>query len=55
MKQRSIASPVVTIGCPACEAPPNERCASDRYPSGRPRPFTSEFHPVRAAAAASAR
>ena len=55
MKQQSMASPVVTIGFPAREASPDERCASDRYPSGRPSPFTSEFHPVRAAAAASAR
>jgi hypothetical protein len=54
VKPRSIASPVTT-GCPACDALPNERCASDRYLSSRTKTFTSEFHPERAAAAASAR
>jgi hypothetical protein len=55
MKQQSIASPADTIGCPACEAPPDERYATGRGPSGRPRPFASEFHPVRPTPAASAR
>jgi hypothetical protein len=55
MKRRSIASPAITIGCPAGGALPNEQCASDLYPSGRPGPFTSEFHRERAAAAVSAR
>jgi len=47
MKQQSIASPVVTIGFPAREASPDERCASDRYPSGRPSPFTEPVTGVR--------
>ena len=55
MKRRSIASPAITIGCPAGGALPNEQCASDLYPSGRPTRFTSEFHSEWAAADASAR
>jgi len=55
MKGRSRASPVIKIACLACDALPNERCAGDRYPSGCPRTFASEFCPERAAAAASAR
>ncbi|MFZ0185912.1 MAG: hypothetical protein WAL72_03075 [Streptosporangiaceae bacterium] len=55
MKRRSRASPVIKIASPACDARPNERCASDRYRSGRLRTFASRFNPERAAAAASAR
>lgn len=55
MKRGSRASSVIKIACPACAVLPNERCDSHRYPSGRPRRFASEFHPERAAAAASAR
>ena len=55
MKRRPRASPVIKIAIPACGAQPNERCASDRYPSGRLRTSTSKFHPERGAAAASAR
>jgi hypothetical protein len=55
VKRRPRASPVIKIASPACDAQPNERCASDRYPSGRLRTFASKFHPERAAAAASAR
>ena len=55
MKRRPRASPVINIASPACDAQPNERCASDRYPSGRLRAFASKFRPERAAAAASAR
>ena len=53
--RRPRASPVIKIASPACDAQPNERCASDWYPSGRLRTFASKFHPERAAAAASAR
>ena len=55
MKRRPRASTVIEIASPACAARPNERCASDRYPSGRLRTFASKVHPERAAAAASAR
>ncbi len=55
MKRRRRAGPVIRIASPACDAQSNERCASARYPSGRPRTFASKFHPERAAAAASAR
>jgi hypothetical protein len=55
MKRGSRASPVIKIGSPARGALPDERCASDRYPSGRLRMYASKFHPERAAAAASAR
>lgn len=55
MKRRPRASPVIKIASPACDARPNERCASDRYRSGRLRTFASRFNPERAAAAASAR
>jgi hypothetical protein len=55
MKRRRRASLFIRIASPACDAQPNERCTSDRYPSGRPRTFASKFHPERAAAAASAR
>ena len=55
MKPGSRASPVIKIACPACGSLPDERCASDRCPCGRPGMFASEFHPGRAAAAASAR
>jgi hypothetical protein len=34
MKRRPRASPVVKIAGPARDDQPNERCASDRYPSG---------------------
>jgi predicted RNA-binding Zn-ribbon protein involved in translation (DUF1610 family) len=53
MKRGPRVSPV-KIACPACGAVPNARCASDRYPSRRPRTFASEFHAEQAAAAASA-
>jgi len=49
------ASPVITIACSVCGARPDERCASYRYPGGRPRTFASEFNPDRAAAAVGAR
>ena len=49
------ASLVIKIARPARCALPNARCASNRYPSGRPRTFASECHLERAAAAASAR
>jgi hypothetical protein len=55
MKRRPGASPVIKIASPACDARPNERYASDRYPSGRLRTFASKFHPGLGAAAASAR
>ena len=55
MKRGSRASPVTKVASPACGAPPDERCARDRYPSGRPGTFASEFDRKRAAAAASAR
>jgi hypothetical protein len=55
MKRGSKASPVIKIGSPARCALPDERCASDWYPCGRPRTFAGECHPERAAAAASAR
>jgi hypothetical protein len=55
MRGRPSASPVIKIACPACGALPDERCASERYPSGRPGTSASKFHPERAAAAASAR
>jgi hypothetical protein len=55
MTRRSRASPVIKIACRACGASPDERCASDRCPSGRPSTSASEFRPERAAAAASAR
>jgi hypothetical protein len=55
MKRGSRASPVVKIACAAPSALPNDRRASDRYPSGRPRTFASEFHPEGAAAPTSAR
>jgi hypothetical protein len=55
MKRRPRASPVIKIAGPARDDQPNERCASDRYPSGRLRTFASQFHPERAEAAASAR
>jgi len=55
MKRRPSASPVIKIAGPACDDQPNERCASDRYPSGRLRTFARKLHPERAAAAASAR
>jgi hypothetical protein len=55
MKRRSRASPISKTGWPARDARPNEPCASDPCPSGRPKRFTSEFGPERAAAAASAR
>jgi hypothetical protein len=34
MKRRPRAGRVIKIASPACDARPNERCASDRYPSG---------------------
>ena len=34
MKGRPRASPVIKIASPAYDARPNERGASDRYPSG---------------------
>jgi hypothetical protein len=49
--QRQHASPVIKTACPLCDALPNERCADDRYPSGRPRAFAREFHAERVAAA----
>jgi hypothetical protein len=52
VKRRSIASPAPT-GCPACDTPPNERCASDRHLSGRARTSTSKLRPERAAAASA--
>jgi hypothetical protein len=55
MKRRPRARPVIKIVSPACDVQPNERCASDRYPSGRLRTIASKFHPERDAAAASAR
>jgi hypothetical protein len=55
MKRRRRVSPFIRIASPACDTQPNGRCASDRYPSGRPRTFASQFYPERAAAAASAR
>ena len=55
MTRRSRASPVIKIACPARGASPDERCASDQCPSGRPRTSASEFRPERAAAAAGAR
>ena len=55
MKRRPRASLVIKIASPAHDAQPNERCASDRYPSDRLRMYASKFHPERAAAAASAR
>jgi hypothetical protein len=55
MKRRPGASPVIKIASPACDAQPSERCAIDRYPSGRLSMFASKFRPERAAAAASAR
>jgi hypothetical protein len=54
MKCGSRASPAIKIACPACDALPDEQCASDRYPAGRLGTFASEFRPERAAAAASA-
>jgi len=55
MKRRPRVSPLIKIASPACDAQPNERCASDRYLCGRLRTFASKFHPERAAAATSAR
>jgi hypothetical protein len=55
MKRHSRASPVIKIACLAHSALPSEGCASGRFPSGHPGRFASEFHPERAAAAASAR
>jgi len=55
MRRRTRAGPVITIARPACDAQPNEQCASDRYSSGRLRTFATKFRPGRAAAAASAR
>jgi hypothetical protein len=49
------ARPVIKIARPACSAPPDPQWAGDRYLSGRPRTFASEFRPERSAAAASAR
>ena len=49
------ASPVIKIAWPACDALPNQRCAGDRHPSGRPGTFATEFCPELGAAAASAR
>jgi hypothetical protein len=51
MTRRSRASPASTIACPARDASSDERYASDRYPSGRPGTFASEFGPARAASA----
>jgi hypothetical protein len=34
MKRRPRASRLIKIASPACDARPNERCASGRYPSG---------------------
>jgi len=48
------ANLVIKIARPARIALTNVRCASDRYPSGRPGAFVGEFHPERAGAAASA-
>ena len=50
MKRGSRASPVIKIASPVRGALPNERRASDRYPSGRLRTFGSEFRPDRAGA-----
>ena len=55
MKRRPRASPVIKIASPSCNAQPDEQCASERYPSCRPRTAAGKFHPERAAAAASAR
>ncbi len=55
MKRRPSASPLIKIASLACDTQPSERCASDRYPSGRRRTFASKSHPELAAAAASAR
>lgn len=55
MKRPPRASPVIKIASPACDAQPDERCASHRYPSGPLRTFASKFHPGRAAAAGSTR
>jgi hypothetical protein len=49
--QRMHASPVIKRPCTECDALPNERCADDRYPSGRPRVYAPDFHPARVAAA----
>ncbi len=53
MKRGSRASLVINIACPACSALPNQRCASDRYPSGRPEASARESCPERAAAASA--
>jgi hypothetical protein len=53
MRRGPRASPVIKIAGPACGVLPDERCASDRYPFGRPRTFASEFHSERAAAASA--
>ena len=53
MKQRPVVSPVIKIGCSACEALPHGRCASDRHLSGRARTSTSKLRPERAAAASA--
>ncbi len=49
--QKMHAQPAIKTPCPTCDALPNERCADDRYPSGRPRAYAPDFHHARVLAA----
>jgi hypothetical protein len=45
--KRPCGSTPGVVTADGCGALANERCASERYPSGRPRYFFSGFHPGR--------
>jgi hypothetical protein len=53
MRRQPGAILVVKFARPACDALPDERCDTGRYPSGRPGTSGGEFRPGQAAAASA--